>query len=387
MRAYQVAAVVVSALSAVGLTLFFGLYPLGLLLAGGLRRPTTTPAGTRPRSMSLVVAARNAEPLVPAKVRNSLALRWSGALELVFVSDGSRDRTAEELRTWGGQRVRVLELREHQGKAAALDAGVRRSHGEILVFSDADALLAPDALQHLGERLSDPGVGGACGRRVLQEHRGRLDEAQGGYIAVDGLLRRAESRLGSVTSNDGKLYAIRRALYRPIDPGATDDLFTCLSVVEQGWRFVFEPRARAYVRAPSRSVRHELARRRRIVARSLHGIARKRRLLDPRRYGWFALQLLVNKVLRRLLPLFLLALLAASLVLAPEQRWARILLAVQALGYGLALLQPVLRPVPGLGRLAALAGYFCVGNLGTLLGLIDFALGRQVVRWDPLKHD
>src|SRR6185503_15625649 len=54
-----------------------------------------------------------------------------------------------------------------------------------------------------------------------------------------------EARLGSVTSNDGKLYAIRRELFRPIAPGATDDLFTCLSVVEQGRRFVFEPRAHA----------------------------------------------------------------------------------------------------------------------------------------------
>lgn len=373
-----------------GILLVFGLYPLVVLCAGWRRaeRGRSGAALAPAPSVSLLVAVRNGEGLVGEKVRNSLALRHSAERQAVFVSDGSTDRTVERLRAEAGPGVEVLEVVAHHGKAHALNAGAERCRGEILVFSDADALLPPDALEWLLAPFADQAVGGVCGQRVIQDGGGNgLSAAQGSYIAADSGLKRAESRLGSVTSNDGKLYAIRRSLFRPIAPGATDDLYSCLSVVEQGRRFVFEPRALAFIRTPSRDEGHELARRRRIVSRSLHGISAKRALLNPLRHGAFALQLLVNKVCRRLLPLFLLGLFASSLALsflAPH--WiARLALAGQLAFYGLALAQPLLARVPRLGKLAATARYFCVGNLGTLLGLADFLRGREAVKWEPRK--
>jgi len=370
---------------AAGIALVFVVYPLLLLCAGRARpTPALQPMGAPP-SATLVVALRNAELLAASKVENSLALRAPGGLQLVFVSDGSSDSTVARLRAAGGERVQVLEFSEHLGKAAALDAGARSATGEILVFSDADAQLAPDAVERLLARFADPRVGGVVGQRVIQESGGELARAQGGYIAADSALKRAEAALGSVTANDGKLYAIRRELYRPIAPGATDDLFSCLSVVEQGRRFVFEPRALAFIRTPSRSAGHELARRRRIVARSLHGIALKRSLLNPLRHGFFAVQLLVNKVLRRCLPFFLLGLLVASGALSVTQLPARLALAAQLAFYALALGHRLWARIPGLGAAAGLAYYFCVGNLGTLLGMADFLRGRETIKWDPIK--
>ena len=373
--------------SAAGVLAVFVLYPLCVTAVGALRRPVEPPARSRAPSLSLLVALRNAETLAEAKVRNSLALDSDGPLELVFVSDGSSDRTAALLRAAGGERVRVLELPEHQGKAHALNQGAEVCRGEILVLSDADAMLAPDALRHLVARFADERVGGVCGQRVIHEEHGELTRAQGQYIAADSALKRAESRLGSVTSNDGKLYALRRALFRPIAPGATDDLYSCLSVVEQGWRFVFEPRARAFIRTPSRNPAHELVRRRRIVSRSLRGIFLKRALLNPLHHGFFSVQLLVNKVLRRCLPLFLATLFVSALALAFGHAWARVALGLQLAAYALALAH-LLRArvrVPGLAPLASAAYYFCVGNLGTLLGLNDFVRGREAVKWDPIK--
>jgi hypothetical protein len=127
-------------------------------------------------------------------------------------------------------------------------------------------------------------------------------------------------------------------------------------------------------------------RRRRIVARSLRGIFLKRALLNPLRHGGFALQLLVNKVCRRLLPLFLAFLLGSSLALAPRHPALWALVALQLAFYGLALAHLALRArLPVLGRPASVAYYFCVGNLGTMLGLWDFLHGRESIKWDPLK--
>lgn len=393
MQAVEGTLVLVLTVSAAGILLVFGLYPLAVVALGwlrGLRRGRERgPVGLAP-SASLLVAVRNAEDLVVEKVRNSLALEGADALQIVFVSDGSTDRSVERLRAAGAQRVEVLALCEHRGKAHALNLGAQRCRAEILVFSDVDALLAPDALQRLLARFADERVGGVCGQRVIQERGGELGHAQARYIAADSALKRAESRLGSVTSNDGKLYAVRRSLFRPIAPGATDDLYACLSIVEQGRQFVFEPRARACIRTPSRSPAHELVRRRRIVARSLRGIFLKRALLNPLRHGSFAFQLFVNKVCRRLLPLFLVLVFGTALaltLLVPHAPWAWAVLLLQLGFYGLALAHLARAHVrlPLVGRLASLAYYFCVGNLGTLLGLADFLRGREAIKWDPLK--
>jgi cellulose synthase/poly-beta-1,6-N-acetylglucosamine synthase-like glycosyltransferase len=380
---------VVLAGSATGVLLVFGLYPLVVACASLLARRRREEAGRPVTSVSVLVALRNAEALAEEKVKNSLELAFPGELQLVFVSDGSTDATAERLCAAGGGRIEVLELAEHLGKAAALNVGAERCRGEILVFSDADALLAPDAVAQLVQRFADPSVGGVCGQRVIREQGGELTAAQGRYISADSALKRAESRVGSVTSNDGKLYAIRRELFRPIAPGATDDLYACLEVVEQGRRFVFEPRARAFIRTPSRNPGHELLRRRRIVARSLRGIFLKRELLNPLRHGLFAVQLLINKVFRRCLPLFLVGLLVSSLALGFLQPWAwGVCLALLAFG-ALALSHRwVSRSgLPLLGGAASVAYYFCVGNLGTLLGLADFLRRRETVKWDPIKAD
>ena len=388
MQALETLLVVVFVGSAAGILAVFGLYPLALALAGSIGRRGEGPDRARTeRSVSLLVALRDAEALAEAKVQNSLALENAGTLQIVFVSDGSTDQTAARLRAAGTGRVEVLEVLEHHGKAHALNHGARHCQGEILVLSDADAMLAPDAVTRLVARFDDEDVGGVCGQRVIQERAGALTGAQGQYIAADSALKRGESRLGSVTSNDGKLYALRRALFRPIAPGATDDLYSCLSVVEQGRRFVFEPRARAFIRTPSRNAAHEVVRRRRIVSRSLHGIFLKRALLNPLRHGFFSIQLLVNKVFRRFLPVFLLLLVSSALVLAFTRTWAAAALALQLAFYALALAHPLLARVrvPGLAPAASAAYYFCVGNVGTLLGLLDFLRGREAVKWDPIK--
>src|SRR5262245_51592986 len=164
--------------SAAGILLVFCLYPLLVVGLGSLRRGGDQPAAGPLPSASLLVAVRNAEALVEEKVRNALALDAPEGLEIVLVSDGSTDGTAARARAAGGGRIEVQELDQHRGKAHALNLGAERCHGEILVFSDVDALLAPDALVRLLARFAEARVGGVCGQRVIAERGGELDLAQ-----------------------------------------------------------------------------------------------------------------------------------------------------------------------------------------------------------------
>ncbi|MEL6714264.1 MAG: glycosyltransferase, partial [Planctomycetota bacterium] len=290
------------ALGAAGAGAVFAAYPALLRVVDALRGGAgargesrrdgvgdASPGGVG--SVSVVVAMRNAEALVERKLASLRAQQGLDVpLEIVLASDGSDDATPERIRAEEvrADDVRCVVLDEHRGKHVALNAAVEAARGDVLVFSDADAELDPRAVARLVDGFGAPDLGGVCGRRIIGELDAFDGDAQSDYVALDSGLKALESRVGSVTSNDGKLFAIRRELYEPVPEGVTDDLFTAMSVVRQGKRFIYDGGARASIRVPSRSAGHELRRRRRIVCRSLRGIWLQRAVLDPRRTGLYA---------------------------------------------------------------------------------------------------
>ncbi|MCP5023872.1 MAG: glycosyltransferase [bacterium] len=375
-------------------------YPILVKLLGRLRGDSSSGgdlAQTEVGKVSLIVAMRNAESLLPAKLTSIAALQDpGGGIEVILASDGSTDRTVpiavgacKQQPDW-----RVIQLQAHEGKHRALDAATVRATGGIMVFSDVDALLERDSLIQLLKPFQSASVGGVCGQRLLGEPEAFHSDSQGRYVQIDSELKSLEGKIGSITSNDGKLYAIRSELYETIPGGVTDDLYASMSVVRQGWKFVFAPRARAWIRVPSRNEQHEFRRRRRIVCRSLRGIWLQRSVLNPFKTGLYAFGLGINKVGRRLLPFFLAAIIMGTWFLAvdsPPARWAALL---QLLATGLILGEPRLRShldhpsMPRkLGQFLRLSNYAAVGLIGTALGVLDFALARKVVRWDPIKSD
>ena len=381
---------VVLGLSVAGIVVVFLGYPLSLWLLARRRKETPAESSLEP-TVSMLVAVRNAEACIGEKIENTFALEFpADRLEMVVVSDGSTDGTEAIVKRIADPRVRFIACAEHEGKTEALNRGIRSCTGDLVVFSDADAFLAPDALRKLLRHFRVPAVGGVCGRRGIRERSSALEAPQSRYIELDSAIKVLESRIGSITSNDGKLYAIRRQLFRPIAAAVTDDLYVALNVVHQGYRFIFEPEALAFVRLPSRNPAHEIERRKRIVSRSLRGIFLRKELLNPFRFGIYAFGLAINKVARRLLPLFLILLFASTAALSLRLPFMRVVLAAQTGFYLAALVYPLLSRwlrSRRLARAAAMPFYFCVGNYGTLLGLIEFARGRKITKWDPKKTD
>src|SRR3954454_2905590 len=109
------------------------------------------------KTVTVLVAAHNEEEVIEAKIEN---VRWTdypqSQIEIVVVSDGSTDGTAEAARRAGADRV--LDL-PRVGKITALNAGVEAASGEILVFTDADSLFRPETLEQLSANFADPSVG------------------------------------------------------------------------------------------------------------------------------------------------------------------------------------------------------------------------------------
>ena len=376
--------------------LVFMFYPclllIRFLIARGSAKPSTFASEYLPR-ISIITVSHKTKGLLDEKVKNIQQLDYPHhLLEFIFFSDGSPGDVYDIQTRLPNIQVKQLFSMTHQGKAYGLNRAVEQSTGEIIVFSDIDAIIDQKAVTLLVGHFQDPAIGGVCGHRAIVKENTSLRDAQSRYFAFDNLIKSMEGRIGSLTSNEGKLYAIRRSLFQPIDPAATDDLYTCLSVVKAKYRFVFGSESYVYIRSPSRSPRHEIQRRRRIVVRSLHGIAKHKEVLKPVRFGWYSPGLFINKILRRCLPIFLLGIFLSALILSSIAKTMLILLILQIVFYGTASFYPLTSkrsPSTRIGKsiqkFVALVTYFILGNYGTLLGVIDFLTGKRVTKWVPVK--
>jgi hypothetical protein len=280
----------------------------------------------------------------------------------------------------------VLDL-DRVGKADALNAAVAASRGEIVVFTDANTMFEPGALRALLAPFADPEVGGAAGDQRYLPATGASTQAKGerSYWDFDRRVKAAESRAGSAVAATGAIYAIRRELFEPVITGVTDDFITSTAVIARGRRLVFVPDAVAWEPVAA-SNRLEYRRKVRIMTRGLRGVTVRRALLDPRRTGFYAIQLASHKVLRRVMAVPLLV-----VALSGPLLWG------SGLVYQVATLGGA--TVAGLGtiglvaprsrlcrhRLIALPAYFVLVNVASLEALWNLASGRRIERWEPRR--
>jgi cellulose synthase/poly-beta-1,6-N-acetylglucosamine synthase-like glycosyltransferase len=364
-------------------------YPAVLCLIAALRPVRAAAQSSTDVPVTLVISAFNEEREIAEKLRNSLSLDYPRPLlQIIVVSDASEDRTDEIVAGFAPQGVELLRMPQRGGKTSGLNEVVKRARGEIVVFSDANAMYRPDAVSRLVSNFSDPHVGCAVGESRYYDSETHSEVSEGLYWKYETAIKRLETRVGSVVGGDGAIYAIRRALYVPMAADSLSDFMNPLQIVRAGYRCVYEPAAQSYEYA-GKSFRKEFARKVRIVNRGWRATLAMRSLMNPFRHGLFAFELISHKLLRWLMPLCMAALLAcnALLVAGLPQRTPlyAVLLAGQVLFYALALLGHLLRNIPSLPRLVIVPYYFCLVNLASAIGIIDAYRGRTYATWTPMR--
>jgi len=362
-------------------------FPLLVIVTAWLRRKRVHQASMTPH-LSLIIPCWNEEKTIATRLENALALDYpKDRLEIIVASDGSDDRTELIVEGYASAGVQLLRL-PRRGKIYALNAAVEQATGEILVFSDANSMFAPRALQMLSRNFADPEVGGVCGNQIYLKHE-NIDAASQGetmYWSYDKWLKQMESMTGSIVSAHGAIYAIRRKLYQPPPSAAvTDDFAISTAVVEQGYRLVFEQEAIAYEHV-SPATEIEFRRKVRILNRGLRAVFSRRQLLNPLRYSFYAVELLSHKVLRRLVPLFLVILFVASIQLSEPRSFYIFAAAGQILFYGLAGVGFLLRRHRlGASRLLCIPFFYCMANTAALAAFIMLLSGKRIALWEPQR--
>ena len=370
--------------------LFLGVYPylvypfLVRLVAALREVPVRKDTAATPL-VTVVTAAFNEQRHIEATVLNKLALDYpADRLEVIVVSDGSEDGTDAAVAAIAARdaRVRLIRQSPRQGKTAGLNLAVPHARGEILVFADANSIYRADALRQIVRNFADPRVGYVTGQMLYVNADGSLvGDGCSAYMRYENLLRAAETRLGSIVGVDGGIDAVRRSLYRPMRADQLPDFVLPLSVVEQGYRVVYEPAA-ILNEDTLATQSSEYRMRVRVALRSFWALWDKRALFNPFRFGLFSWQLLSHKLLRYLsfIPLTFAALgvwllepsLFSRVALFGELAFAA-LVALALLGPGLLANNPLTR----------YCYYFFLLNWSSAVAFGRFLAGQKQVMWQP----
>jgi cellulose synthase/poly-beta-1,6-N-acetylglucosamine synthase-like glycosyltransferase len=333
-------------------------------------------------TVTMLIPVHNERATIAAKLENVRSLRYApGSLQVLFIADGCDDGTAEFLRAESDERSSLVDLPGRGGKAAALNAGLERATGDIVVFTDASIMLHRDAIGHIVRPFAAAEVGCVSGEDRI---------AHGGGEALYGryelAVRRLESQLHSIVGASGSFYAQRRSICEPFLPGLAPDFFSVLQTVRKGYRAVSEAEAVGTMHELS-DPRAEFSRKVRTILRGITTLAHFRELLNPAHYGWFAFELFSHKLMRWLVPMFLGLMIAANLVLAANgSRLYLVLAALQLLFYGLA----AVTFVGGRRMAGSLPGkislYFTAANVATASAWIKFIRGTRQEIWSPTQR-
>src|SRR5712692_58755 len=338
-------------------------------------------------TVTLLISAYNESSVIEEKIKNSLALEYpKDLLEVMVVSDCSDDGTDEVVQRYARSGVRLVRQHERRGKSAGLNLAVRQAMGQILVFSDANAIYRSDAVRHLVKHFGDPEIGYVVGnaRYIDSASATQAAEAEGLYWKMETWLKKKESAIYSVVGGDGAIYAIRRELYTPLLPTDINDFLNPLQIIQRGYRGIFEPSAVSYEEAAG-SFRKEFRRRVRIISRSFTAVRRAAGVLNPLKHTrhWFLL--MSHKVLRWLAPFFMIAMLATALLLWKSPLF-RLAILLQLAFYVMAISGWVLQHRQKNFTVFSIPFYFCLVNVASLMGCFKCIRGDLSGVWTPPRQ-
>ena len=327
--------------------------------------------------VTLMVCAYNEEDIISEKMSNTHSLDYpADRLHLVWVTDGSTDNTNSILSTYPD--VKIVFSPERRGKSAALKHGIKEVYTDIVMMTDANTMLNPEAIREIVRLMQDPKVGCVSGEKKVMAKSDSDEAAQGEglYWKYESTLKRLDSELYSAMGAAGELCVIRRQLMTDIpDDTLLDDFVISMEIVRMGYKIAYTSKAFA-MEYGSADLHEESKRKRRIAAGGLQSSWRLRSLMNPLRHPVVAFQFVSHRVLRwTITPVCLFALIPLNtiLVLSGEGIIYTIIWILQILFYASAL--------AGM----RISKYFVFMNLNVFRGM-EYLLNNTSGTWEKAKR-
>jgi glycosyltransferase involved in cell wall biosynthesis len=336
-------------------------------------------------TVTVIIPAHNEERWIARKIENTLALVYpSSRLQVLLASDGCTDNTLNIARQYAERGVETNHSMERSGKMATLNRVVPEALGEIILITDCNALLPPEALLLLVRHYQDPDVGCVTGDRVCVHTGSSASEGEGLYWRYEAWIKKSESKLGSCLGSNGQVLTVRKALF-PHIPDVSDDFYVPMKIlVSTGAQVRFEPRVKAMIPAAA-NLGLELERKIRTHVALLRHLPYLKEGLNPLRGGiWW--RFLSHHVLRMLVPFALLLALLSSAYLSRTAALFRIITVCQGVFYAASITGYAFARCGLRWRVVYVPFYFAFANLGVFLAWIRWARGKHQYAWQRTER-
>ena len=363
-------------------------YPLLLWVLVFILKPNVHKQSKITPTVTLVVSCHNEAAVIREKLKNCLALAYpQEKLNILIVSDASDDGTDDIVKEYESNRIKLIRQENRLGKTMGLNLALQNVNSEIVVFSDANAMYASDAILKLVRNFAQDNVGYVVGAALyIDKGTSSAADSEGMYWRYELAIKTLESRLHSVVGGDGAIYAIRSSLWEPLQAEDINDFVNPLQIIGKGFRGKFEPEAKCYEETAG-SFDKEGKRKLRIVNRSFRGLLRVASVMNPVKYGFFALEVISHKLLRWFIPFFITIGLVGSCILSLmgsvpfiliiSTAWALVVFAMVGM-FTHERYQNVILSTPY---------YFIVVNLMAMLGIIKALGGYTQITWESTRSD
>ena len=338
--------------------------------------------------VTLFIAAYNEEDIVASKMDNCHTLAYpKDKLKIVWVTDGSNDRTNELLEQYSD--VTVLFQPERKGKTAALNRGIKYITAPYVIFTDANTMLNKEAIHEIVRQFSNPKVGCVAGeKRVETKTAQGATAGEGIYWKYESALKALDFRLYSAVGAAGELFAVRTELFEQM-PSDTllDDFILSLRIAQKGYKIAYCKEAYATETA-SLNMKEEEKRKIRIAAGGLQSVWRLRSLFNIFRYGILSFQFVSHRVLRwTITPIILFLLIPLNILLACKGEFTYILLLLlQVAFYMMAYAGYIMEQKNVRNKLFFIPYYFSFMNINVIRGFFYLAGNKGNGAWAKAKR-
>lgn len=339
-------------------------------------------------TVTLVVPAYNEENFILKKVENSLQLDYpKEKFEIIFITDGSTDRTQEILQNDG--RVKVLHENRRAGKSAAENRAMRFVKSDIVVFCDANTLLNKEAIRELIKHYRDPKVGAVSGeKRILtSDAEGASAAGEGIYWKYESALKRMDSELLTIVGAAGELISFRTSLVEELEEDTIlDDFMQSMRIALKGYRVIYEPNAYAMETA-SADVKEELKRKVRICAGGWQSMSRLFPAFNFFKHPLLSFLYTSHRVLRWSIAAFSLPVIfVLNILLISKGLIYQITFIAQVVFYLLALLGWYLQSRKIKIKALFVPYYFTMMNYAVFAGFFRWLRGNQKATWERARR-
>ena len=240
--------------------------------------------------VSIVIPTYNESFVIKDKIRNTLSLKYQGEIEIYVIDSASTDGTSDIAAEF--EEINVVRQSERRGKSSALAEVFSLVKGDIILITDADAMLDEDVIPIIIEYLSNEYVGAITGKQVLMtpgEHG--FEEKERSYRDIFDFIRTAESNMHSTMIFNGPLMAFKKeVLEAPSPDSVADDTEMALLVIKKGYRALYAREAIFYENIPL-SDKSRLKQKERRAQGLVQSFWRHRDMIFNNRYGKFGTEI------------------------------------------------------------------------------------------------